>query len=70
MKMYQRILVVLLVTACLIQTAPETHAASFTETFLSGEADGDYFDVYEGWSARFAFNMTTEGETAILFDND
>jgi hypothetical protein len=41
---------------------------SFSETFLGGKSDGNYFDVWQGYTARFAFNLTTTGETATLYN--
>jgi hypothetical protein len=47
---------------------PPHATAGFSETFLGSGTDGDFFDVWEGWSARFAFNMTASGDTATLYN--
>jgi hypothetical protein len=57
---------VLICAAGIVQ--PPHAAADFSETFLGSKTDGDYFDVWEGWSARFAFNLAAPGDTAALFD--
>lgn len=57
---------VLFCAAGIIQ--PAIAAAEFSETFLGSTTDGDYFDVWQGWSARFAFNLAAPGDTAALFN--
>jgi hypothetical protein len=50
-------------------SADETFASmSFSETFLGGRTDSNRFDVWQDYTARFAFNLTTTGETATLYD--
>jgi hypothetical protein len=55
--------------SALMLTGNEARAAVYQETFLGGGRDGTYFDVYQDWTARFAFNLATPGETATLYDN-
>jgi hypothetical protein len=40
----------------------------FSETFLGGKYDANYFDLHETWKARFAFDLTGWGDTAKLYD--
>lgn len=40
---------------------------TFTETFLAGD---DYFEVWEGWEAAFAFNLTAKGDYARLTNDE
>ncbi|WP_319524281.1 VPLPA-CTERM sorting domain-containing protein [uncultured Desulfosarcina sp.] len=57
----------LIFVAGVLQAPMLAKADTFTETFLGGIGDGDYFDVSEGWYARFVFNLTMLGETAALY---
>ena len=41
-------------------------AIEFNEVFLGDET---YFDLYEGWTAEFGFNLTADGDTAVLYDD-
>ncbi len=42
-------------------------SAGFSETFLGNGTDGDFFDVWEGWSARFAFYIATIRDFLFIF---
>jgi hypothetical protein len=67
---YLRFPLVLLSVLLFLGGAGEARASlTFSETFLGGKTDGDYFEVWENWNAQFIFNMTTIGETATLYDN-
>ncbi len=69
-KVMRKIVVAIcFILLCGAGTIQPPHAvAGFSETFLGSGTDGDFFDVWEGWSARFAFNMTAPGDTATLFN--
>jgi hypothetical protein len=43
-------------------------ADTFTETFLGGERDNKYFDIWQGWKAEIGFNLTDVGDQAKLYD--
>ncbi len=44
-------------------------ALPFTETFLGDEFDNNYYEIFEGYKARFAFNLTSSGyNEASLYD--
>ncbi len=59
----------LLVAMMLLPLAPmHLQAQMLTEVFLGDRTDGDYFEVYENWTARFAFNLTAPGDLATLTD--
>lgn len=63
-----------IISLCLVLvfslTGSEATAAVYQETFLGTGRDGNYFDIYQDWKARFAFNLTTVGETATLYDHN
>lgn len=64
-------LLVLLCAAALISGIAEIAIAipvEFSETFLDGKTDDNYFDVWEGWWARFTFKLDVNGGRAKLFD--
>lgn len=42
-------------------------AMEFNEVFLGDET---FFDLYEGWTAEFGFNLTATGDSAALYDDD
>jgi hypothetical protein len=54
----------------LVPASQALASLSLTETFLGTKTDGDYFDVYEGYTATFGFNLTSLGDQALLFDGD
>jgi hypothetical protein len=43
---------------------PET----FSETFLGGQKDNNYYDIWQGWRAEIGFNLTASGDQANLYD--
>jgi hypothetical protein len=43
-------------------------ADTFTETFLGGQRDGNYYDIWQGWKAEIGFNLTAVGDQAILYN--
>jgi hypothetical protein len=49
---------------CISITNAGATSFSFTETFLAD--DDQYFEVWQGWEATFAFNLTAEGDYAQL----
>ena len=46
----------------------QSFAAIFYESFLGTYEDGAYFDVWQGNYAEFAFDLTSLGDQAILYD--
>jgi hypothetical protein len=67
--MQKKVFALFFVFLCaMLMVHPQHALADFSETFLGSSNDGDYIEVWEGWSARFAFNMTAPGDTATVFN--
>ncbi|MEZ4601721.1 MAG: hypothetical protein R2940_18170 [Syntrophotaleaceae bacterium] len=67
----KRILISALTIICLAAPWVGTARAAIAleETFLGSSQDNLYFDVYEGWSAFFNFNLAAVGDQAVLRDS-
>jgi hypothetical protein len=63
-KMFLGIVLTVLLWTSVAGALPET----FSETFLGGQRDNNYYDVWQGWHAAIGFNLTAEGDQAILYN--
>lgn len=61
--------VIIAFAVALSSLASAAQALTYSETFLGAKQDSNYFDVWEGWKAQFAFNLAAPGDTATLFNN-
>lgn len=58
------------ISLLLLVWVPATWAMTYSETFLGGKEDCNYYEIWEGYKAKFAFDMTSPGDYARLFDSN